>query len=70
MMKRFLPVLFFLAISVNAWADTELSIAAQSGEFKPIVLKGKTSGQQLVVTAKQGVKLADVTHKVVYVQTS
>ncbi len=67
MIKVFLTGLFIGAISVSAWADTQLSIAAQSGEFKPIVLKGKTSGQQVVVTAKQGTKLADVTHKVTYV---
>ena len=51
---------------MSAWADTELSIAAQSGEFKPILLKGKTSSQQLVVTAKEGAKLGDATHKVSY----
>lgn len=67
MVKSFLAALFIGAISVNAWADTELSIAAQSGEFKPILLKGKTSGQQLVVTAKQGAELGDVTHKVTYI---
>jgi len=66
MIKSFLAALFIGVVSVNAWADTELSIAAQSGEFKPILLKGKTSGQQLVVTAKREAKLGDVTHKVSY----
>lgn len=66
MIKSVLAALLIVAISVDARAETVLSIAARSGEFKPILLKGKTSAQQLVVTAKQGAKLGDVTDQVKY----
>ncbi len=66
MLKRLIPALLLGLVCAHARANTEISIAARMGEPQAIVLSGKTSSQQLVVTAKDGTKLWDATHKVTY----
>ena len=66
MKKCILFTLFLVSFSLSSWGEIQLSIAAQSGKAEAFKLIGKTSAQQLVVTAKSSNKFIDVSHKVTY----
>ncbi len=69
MFKSVFAIGFSVFLLGTSWAETELSIVSQLGEANPVVLKSAASSQQLVVSAKQGPKVWDVTHKVSYSAT-
>ena len=66
MKKCMLYTLFLVSLSLSSFSETKLSVAAQNGKADKVLLVGKTSSQQLVITSQNGSSLNDVTHKVKY----
>ena len=66
MRKCIFYTLFLVSISLISYGDTKLSIAARNGDAQQITFTGKSSSQQLVITAQKGAQLLDVTHNVKY----
>lgn len=66
MFRCVFTVFFSVFLLGAARGEIELSIASQLGEANPVLLKNAASSQQLVVSAKQGPKVWDVSHKVTY----